>query len=1324
MATGNTIGKLQYAPAPQGSVKAGSANPPKSKNWWSQYGSWVHSGLDVLGAVPIVGVIADGANAVIYTAEGDYGNAALSSASVAANFIPGGGAMMKAGKLANKASRLLKEEKVAAKTSEPLTEKLVSKIEGKGSKKSASSTAEKNSGGQSTDKTQRKTAPCKVGGQDSDLITKQGVPLLTENPVNPLLGIKLLFDSTEQDFHFPATVSLDWQRYYFSDAQGSGWLGQGWFLPFSMEIEKKEGVIRHTDWQGREIDFPLPIMGGHPILHRYEQLWLSQQENGEFCLTDFEQSQHWHFGQQATSSHWLLSAISDNHGNKLTIEYDTQLLPVRIIDSAGRQFTLEFTNLLLENKQQVNRLTSVSLTSPSSPLDREPLCYYRYSPQGDLVAIANSRNEVTREYRYRNHILIAHRLAGELECFYHYDEHTPQGKVLAYKDNLGGEWQFTYAAGETTLTDSLGRVTRYQFNENKELIAFHYADGEVIHFTRNLRGLVTRVTDAAQRITRYRHDERGNTLAIIEADGQRTLFDYHDQWNKPIRITDMAGTLQEFTYDVRGSLIRHTDEGGRVTEYNHDDRGNIVRICDTRAGISQLTWNSANFLLSYQDCSGQTTHYHYDRYGWLSEQIDAMGNKTQLFHLTNGRLSLVIHPDGSKEHYEYDRWQRMITWQDSVGQITRWSYAPDNLLTARNNALGQQITYHYDSARRLTSLVNENGATYHFNYDARNQLSREQGFDGISRQYRYDSSGFLTESLETDSHNTAHIRTCYQRDAVGRLIEKVSAGTQRPALRSRFDYDELGRLVKASSEGGRVIFSWDNCHQLITEQHSIRGLEYRLQHHYDEAGHRTHTQLPDGRCIKNYYYGNGHRLQVNLDQRIITESERDARHQEIRRRQGPLTSEYQYDERGRLLSQRTSSTVKATKRLVSRDYYWRSDGQLMGINDQLRGLQQYHYDALGRLTEVGQERFSFDPAHNLLDDPHSVALQDNRVRVFEDKRWEYDALGDVSEKRIGRHTTQQFTWNAFHQLTEARSERYGNHQQTRYGYDALGRRTWKEDKFGVTRFIWDGDKLLSEIRGSQHQLYLYEEAHSFAPLAQIRHQQGETAANAEVFWYHNDVSGLPQELTNERGQVAWQASYRAWGNTLRVVAESQEMRPVSQPLRYQGQYYDEETGLHYNRFRYYDPDIGRFISQDPIGLAGGFNLYQYAPNPLTWIDPLGLSCSPSTKLNRKLRALEKAQKSAVNTRHLPDGRIRYYDKESLARTQGPTRGRSHVTEWDPKTGNVRAWEETYNHAGEVNRVHPKMTNGEILKLPHYPPTKADIDAEIATPSGRATGIGH
>ncbi|EOU9535191.1 RHS repeat-associated core domain-containing protein [Cronobacter dublinensis] len=111
-----------------------------------------------------------------------------------------------------------------------------------------------------------------------------------------------------------------------------------------------------------------------------------------------------------------------------------------------------------------------------------------------------------------------------------------------------------------------------------------------------------------------------------------------------------------------------------------------------------------------------------------------------------------------------------------------------------------------------------------------------------------------------------------------------------------------------------------------------------------------------------------------------------------------------------------------------------------------------------------------------------------------------------------------------------------------------------------------------------------------------------------MYWYHNDVSGMPRELTGAGGEIAWRAEYRVWANTLRVEhIATRTGEPVYQPLRYQGQYFDAGTGLHYNRFRYYDPDAGRFISQDPPGFAGGINLYQYAANPLVWVDPLGLA---------------------------------------------------------------------------------------------------------------------
>ena len=148
-----------------------------------------------------------------------------------------------------------------------------------------------------------------------------------------------------------------------------------------------------------------------------------------------------------------------------------------------------------------------------------------------------------------------------------------------------------------------------------------------------------------------------------------------------------------------------------------------------------------------------------------------------------------------------------------------------------------------------------------------------------------------------------------------------------------------------------------------------------------------------------------------------------------------------------------------------------------------------------------------------------------------------------------------------------------------------------------TRLIWDGLRLLQGQRRGQVSLYVYE-GESHEPLACVD-GQGPTQ---HVLHFHNDLSGLPELLTNERRRMVWQARYLGWGSTLVEAREPGCLQ--DQNLRFQGQYLDRETVLHYNTFRFYDPDVGRFTQPDPIGLSGGHQLYGYAPNLENWIDPL------------------------------------------------------------------------------------------------------------------------
>ncbi len=216
------------------------------------------------------------------------------------------------------------------------------------------------------------------------------------------------------------------------------------------------------------------------------------------------------------------------------------------------------------------------------------------------------------------------------------------------------------------------------------------------------------------------------------------------------------------------------------------------------------------------------------------------------------------------------------------------------------------------------------------------------------------------------------------------------------------------------------------------------------------------------------------------------------------------------------------------------------------------------------------------------------------------------------EKDNGQ-TRWHYRYDSEHRLTEVISQpRDRNRPQTQvsFRYDPLGRRISKTRRQMVggqptgnpvtTWFVWEGFRLLQEVHGDVPLTYVYSDQDSYDPLARI---DGVDAP--EIFWFHCQPNGTPERMTDSEGQVRWEGVNSAWGKLLRE-SETQ-VSGYSQNLRMQGQYLDRETGLHYNLFRYYDPDCGRFTQQDPIGLAGGINLYQYAPNALGWADPWGLT---------------------------------------------------------------------------------------------------------------------
>ena len=231
----------------------------------------------------------------------------------------------------------------------------------------------------------------------------------------------------------------------------------------------------------------------------------------------------------------------------------------------------------------------------------------------------------------------------------------------------------------------------------------------------------------------------------------------------------------------------------------------------------------------------------------------------------------------------------------------------------------------------------------------------------------------------------------------------------------------------------------------------------------------------------------------------------------------------------------------------------------------------------------------------------------------------YDALGNLIYRQLPNGENQYYRYDLENQLVRAEIKKpAGNTEIWEYAYDPFGRRLSKERKDKLARtstepkrthFVWDGTRLLQEYTYKGSYTYIYTDQDSYEPLAQIF----DNAKDSKQYlaYFHTDQIGIPREMTDIHGNLLWYGEYTAWG---RLKKDERVYQNVHQPFRLQNQYFDQETGLHYNLMRYYEPEAGRFVSQDPIGLDGGDNLYQFAPNIQSWFDILGLAKTPKVKL--------------------------------------------------------------------------------------------------------------
>ncbi|HFJ3813202.1 TPA: RHS repeat-associated core domain-containing protein [Salmonella enterica] len=700
--------------------------------------------------------------------------------------------------------------------------------------------------------------------------------------------------------------------------------------------------------------------------------------------------------------------------------------------------------------------------------------------------------------------------------------------------------------------------------------------------------------------------ERLSRIELVQGGTRGNLVEYrYDDNGQLTGVVNRAGTqVRQFAYE-NGLMTAHSNATGFTCRYRWQELDGAPRVTehDTSDGEHyRFDYDFAAGTTTVTGRQGETWQWWYDRETYITAHRTPGGGMYRFTYNEDHFPVNIELPGGRTVAYEYDIQNRVVKTTDPEGRVTQTQW----------NGEFDEIT--------RTAL--DDDAVWKTQYNAHGQPVQETDPEGRVTQYAYDEQGQMCSRTDAAGGTQGGVRReTQQRDALGRLLRTENEHGQRTFSYNRLD--QITAVTLTPTEAGQqqhrmqadtVRFEYDRSGWLTAEHAGNGSICYQR----DALGNPTDITLPDGQHLTHLYYGSGHLLQTALDGLTVSEYERDSLHRQIMRTQGQLATYSGYDDDGLLSWQRSlasgSAPVLPGQRparqgcVTSRDYYWNNHGEVGTIDDGLRGSVVYSYDRSGYLTgRSGQmydhDRYYYDKAGNLLDNEGQGAVMSNRLPGCGRDRYGYNEWGELTTRR-----DQQLEWNAQGQLTRVIS---GN-TETHYGYDALGRRTRKatygrhtgHTARSRTDFVWEGFRLLQEnVQQQGWRTYLYDAEQPYTPVASVT-GRGESR---QVWYYHTDVTGTPQEVTAADGTLVWAGYIRGFGENAADISNSGAY--FHQPLRLPGQYFDDETGLHYNLFRYYAPECGRFVSQDPIGLRGGLNLYQYAPNPLKYIDPLGLTAT-------------------------------------------------------------------------------------------------------------------
>lgn len=1020
---------------------------------------------------------------------------------------------------------------------------------------------------------------------------------------------------TNTDFSLPGPIPLVWSRTYYSDAEVSGPLGYNWHHSYNMGLyDMGNGFYTVRLADGRETVLPV-LQQGETFFSRREQLTWSIDAAG-YKLADAA-GMYYRFGAVRNGEGYrMLSTIQNDAGDEIAFHYNMQGALRGITDSAGRQLTVDSDALgRVQGIYADNDGTSVALVR------------YSYDAAGNMISTEDALG-AAKHLEYSGHLLVKLTNQSGMSFYWEYEGQGDDARCI-HTWGDGGILEYTtqYLPGQTITRNGLGHVTEYFYNEKKLIYKIVDANGGITMQHYNEHDELELVVNPEGLAVRTYYNDKGDIVRQENENNNATTYAY-DAERRLTAAESPGGRSIAWQYDERGRMAERSGSGNPPLRYEYEGR-RLHRITAADGRSYTLYYNNRAELVRLELPGGAMEQWTYDGLGNVLTAKDIKGNVIRYSYDAAGNVVRMMLPDGNEHRFTYDAAGNMTEAKDELHDV-QFAYGPLGTLTARIQQ-GTTVRFNYDSELQLRSIFNEGGEQYRFGLDGLGQVVSEWGFDGLQRRYLRDGAGRVARVLRPAERWTA-----YQYDGTGNVVKEDHYDGTGAAYR----YDKDGLLLQALNEYGKIQLKRDAAGRVVGD---VQG-GYSVSKKYDERGNLMATESSLGAAIQNTHDAAGYLQSMAAGGWQSTWQRDDAGLEMQRQMSGGIQVDTQRDRLGRV----TRRSIGAGSIEQSRTRYeWGSSNRLHRlVNELTSATANFEYDAFDNLV-AAQYNYEgeTETIYRVPDKIGNLFKAGDRTdrkygkggRLEQDAKYNYyyDAEGNLvfkefrknegiigtgrkeNEKLLGiklagSGTGWRYEW-AGNGMLQKVANPHGS--EVLFSYDPLGRRIAKQYKGVVTRWLWDGNVPLHEWR--------YEGGY---PPANFVDEGGELREEAEpvenlITWVYEegtfvpcaritadeqysivaDYLGTPTHAFSSTGEQVWERELDVYGAVRSIKGDKNLI-----PQLYQGQWIDEETGLAYNRFRYYDNESGNYISQDPISLEGGNRLYGYVNNTNEWVDCMGL----------------------------------------------------------------------------------------------------------------------